>query len=112
MPLSVRVKGVSLSTATNWAFNWVVGEATPILQERIKWRLYPLHGFFCCLSFIVVYFFFPETKGIPLEEMVCVVVGYVRESCPYLLINISGRYIQGCWVSRRCRRASALALGQ
>lgn len=69
MPLQVRVKGVSLSTATNWAFNWLVGEMTPVLQENIKWRLYPLHGFFCCLSFIVVYFFFPETSGIPLEEM-------------------------------------------
>lgn len=56
MPLQVRVKGVSLSTATNWAFNWLVGEMTPVLQENIKWRLYPLHGFFCCLSFIVVYF--------------------------------------------------------
>merc|ERR1711939_342962 len=30
---------------------------------------YPLHGFFCCLSFILVYFFYPETMGIPLEEM-------------------------------------------
>lgn len=70
MPLAVRVKGVSLSTATNWAFNWVVGEATPILQEKIRWRLYPMHGFFCCCSFILVYFFFPETKGIALEDMV------------------------------------------
>ena len=42
MPLTVRVKGVSLSTATNWAFNWLVGEGTPILQEKIKWMLYPV----------------------------------------------------------------------
>ncbi len=92
MPLNVRAKGVSLSTATNWAFNWIVGEMTPYLQERIEWRLYPMHGFFCVCSFVLVYFreldyvftfafyfcliaylpcatVYPETKGVPLEEM-------------------------------------------
>jgi len=53
MPLAVRAKGVSLSTATNWAFNWLVGEVTPYLQERIGWRLYPMHGFFCVCSFVL-----------------------------------------------------------
>ncbi|KAH9064110.1 general substrate transporter [Lactarius vividus] len=66
LPLTVRAKGVSLSTATNWAFNFLVGEVTPYLQEVITWRLYPMHGFFCVCSFILVY---PETKGVPLEEM-------------------------------------------
>ncbi|KAL0951343.1 hypothetical protein HGRIS_008047 [Hohenbuehelia grisea] len=56
MPLAFRAKGVSLSTATNWAFNFLVGEVTPILQEVIKWRLYPMHGFFCVCSFVLVYF--------------------------------------------------------
>ncbi|KAI5123777.1 hypothetical protein M0805_000366 [Coniferiporia weirii] len=69
MPLTVRAKGVSISTATNWAFNFLVGEMTPVLQTSIQWRLYPMHGFFCTASFIIVYFFFPETKGVPLEEM-------------------------------------------
>lgn len=69
MPLTVRAKGVSLSTATNWAFNFLVGEMTPYLQEVIQWRLYPMHGFFCACSFIVVYFLYPETSGVPLEEM-------------------------------------------
>ncbi|KAF9474091.1 general substrate transporter [Pholiota conissans] len=69
MPLNVRAKGVSLSTATNWAFNFFVGEVTPYLQELIEWRLYPMHGFFCICSFILVYFLYPETKGVPLEEM-------------------------------------------
>ncbi|KAK7059064.1 hypothetical protein VNI00_001688 [Paramarasmius palmivorus] len=69
MPLAIRAKGVSLSTSTNWAFNFLVGEATPILQDYIGWRLYPMHGFFCVCSFILVYFLYPETKGVPLEEM-------------------------------------------
>lgn len=38
---------------TNWAFNFLVGEMTPYLQEVIQWRLYPMHGFFCACSFIV-----------------------------------------------------------
>ena len=53
MPLNVRAKGVSLSTATNWAFNFLVGEVTPKLQETIAWRLYPMHGFFCACSFVL-----------------------------------------------------------
>ncbi|KAF7776562.1 hypothetical protein Agabi119p4_4955 [Agaricus bisporus var. burnettii] len=69
MPLTVRAKGVSLSTATNWAFNFFVGEATPYLQEHIEYRLYYMHGFYCIYSFILVYFLYPETKGVPLEEI-------------------------------------------
>ena len=69
MPLAFRAKGASLSTATNWLFNWVVGQLTPVLQERIHWRLYILHAGFCLCSFVVVYFFYPETQGVPLEEM-------------------------------------------
>ncbi|KAK0547066.1 hypothetical protein OC846_003653 [Tilletia horrida] len=69
MPLAFRAKGASLSTATNWAFNFIIGEGTPILQEKIKWRLYPMHAFFCTCSFILVYFMYPETMGVPLEEM-------------------------------------------
>jgi hypothetical protein len=53
LPLSIRSKGASLSTATNWAFNWLVGEMTPVLQSWIGWRLYLLHAFFCATSFVV-----------------------------------------------------------
>lgn len=61
LPLTIRAKGASLSTASNWFFNWVVGEITPVLQELIGWRLYLMHAFFCAVSFVVVYFIYPET---------------------------------------------------
>ncbi len=87
LPLSIRAKGASLSTAANWAFNWLVGEMTPILQEWIKWRLYLVHAFFCAVSFVLgmctfqkpffsnithlcqVYFLYPETANVRLEDM-------------------------------------------
>ncbi|ESU12047.1 hypothetical protein FGSG_06004 [Fusarium graminearum PH-1] len=69
LPLSIRSKGASLSTATNWAANWLVGEMTPILQEWIKWRMYLVHAFFCVVSVVVVYFIYPETCGVRLEDM-------------------------------------------
>ncbi|BGP27960.1 hypothetical protein JCM10295v2_006947 [Rhodotorula toruloides] len=69
LPNAFRVKGVSLSTAANWLSNYIVGEATPILQETIAWRLYPMHAGFCVFSFILVFFAYPETMGVPLEEM-------------------------------------------
>lgn len=69
MPLTFRAKGVSLSTCTNWAFNYIVGAGTPWLQDVIHWRLYFMHAFFCGCSFALVYYLYPETKGVPLEEM-------------------------------------------
>ena len=69
MPLAFRAKGASLAAATNWVWNWIVGQLTPVLQERIGWRLYMLHAGFCVASFAVVYFLYPETQGVPLEEM-------------------------------------------
>lgn len=69
LPLPVRAKGASLSTAANWAFNFLVGEMTPVLQELITWRLYLVHAFFCVCSFISVYFLYPETMGVHLEDM-------------------------------------------
>ncbi|KAK3344056.1 hexose transporter [Lasiosphaeria hispida] len=69
LPLKIRSKGTSLSTATNWACNWLVGEMTPVLQDLIGWRLYLVHAFFCVVSFVVVYFLYPETCGVRLEDM-------------------------------------------
>lgn len=69
LPNSVRSKGAATSTATNWLFNFIVGEMTPILLDMIKWKTYLIPGTSCVLSFLCVHFLFPETKGLSLEEM-------------------------------------------
>ncbi|GEQ66513.1 hypothetical protein JCM33374_g176 [Metschnikowia sp. JCM 33374] len=69
LPNSVRSKGAATSTATNWLFNFIVGEMTPILLDVIKWKTYLIPGASCVLSFLCVHFLFPETKGLSLEDM-------------------------------------------
>ncbi|CDK25352.1 unnamed protein product [Kuraishia capsulata CBS 1993] len=66
---TMRSKGVSLSTATNWFFNFLVGEGSPALLELITWRLYLIHAVFCFGAVFFVYKLYPETNGVELEDM-------------------------------------------
>lgn len=68
-PLAVRSKGVSLSTASNWLANYIVGQLTPVLQERIGWVMYLLPATSCIISVITVITVYPETKGVELENI-------------------------------------------
>lgn len=68
-PLAVRSKGVSLSTATNWLANYIVGQLTPIFQEVIGWAMYIFPATSCAISILVVIYFYPETKGVELENI-------------------------------------------
>lgn len=69
LPNRARSSGSSLATATNWICNFIVGQAAPILLEKITWRLYLIHSVSCFISMCVVYGVYPETKGVSLEEM-------------------------------------------
>lgn len=68
-PNSVRSKGAAMLTATNWLFNFLVGEMTPILLDTIKWKTYLIPASSCFISLLAVQFLFPETKGLDLENM-------------------------------------------
>ncbi|GAA5939702.1 hypothetical protein JCM1841_002946 [Sporobolomyces salmonicolor] len=74
-PTRVRGKAVSLSTASNWAFNFALAYATPPSFRNIQWRTYFIFGTFCFAMSIHIFFMFPETKGRTLEEMEDVFAG-------------------------------------
>lgn len=68
-PLRIRSKAVSLSTASNWAFNFILAYAVPPALENIQYKTYFIFAAFCVAMTIHVFFMFPETKGHTLEEM-------------------------------------------
>ncbi|KAJ6114508.1 hypothetical protein N7486_000286 [Penicillium sp. IBT 16267x] len=68
-PQDLRVHLAAVGTATHWLFNFVIAEITPIAFVTIKYRYYIVYAVIGIFAAILVYFFFPETKGLSLEEM-------------------------------------------
>ncbi|KAL9063958.1 MAG: hypothetical protein Q9157_008011 [Trypethelium eluteriae] len=67
--LSNRAVGAALGTATNWAFNFMVVEITPIGIQTLQWKFYIIWTVFNFAFIPTVYFFYPETAGRTLEDL-------------------------------------------
>jgi len=68
-PMRIRAKATSLTTASNWLFNFIVAEAVPILMASVNWGLYLIFAGFGLLMAAWVMLTLPETKGKSLEEI-------------------------------------------
>lgn len=67
--LTMRTKGAALGAATNWIFNFMVVEITPIGIQNLGWRFYIIWIVLNAVMVPTVYLFYPETAGRTLEDM-------------------------------------------
>ncbi|KAG9030025.1 hypothetical protein FRB95_004612 [Tulasnella sp. JGI-2019a] len=74
-PLNVRAKAMSMSTASNWLWNFGIGYATPYLvnsgpgNANLGVKVFFIWGSTCVGCLIFTYFCIPETKGLSLEAI-------------------------------------------
>lgn len=68
-PLSIRHKVTAAGACTNWLFNFLVAEVTPVAESNLGWKYYIVYACISAFAFVVFYFFYPETKGRTLEEI-------------------------------------------
>ncbi|KAK2678692.1 Sugar/inositol transporter [Fusarium oxysporum f. sp. vasinfectum] len=74
-PLKTRAKSLSITTATNWLFNWAIAYSTPYLVDygsgkaNLQSKIFFIWFACCFLCIAFVYFFIYETKGLSLEEV-------------------------------------------
>ncbi|CAI4509577.1 BGP_1a_G0023710.mRNA.1.CDS.1 [Saccharomyces cerevisiae] len=68
-PLRVRGKAMSIASACNWIWGFLIGFFPPFISGAIDF--YYGYVFMGCLvfSYFYVFFFVPETKGLTLEEV-------------------------------------------
>ena len=68
-PSKFRAKGVGLSAATNWIFNFALAYFLPPAFKNITWKTYLIFGIFCTTMIVHIFFTYPETARKTLEEI-------------------------------------------
>ena len=69
LPLRLRQKGSAVSTACNWAINYMVVQITPVALDSIGYKFFIIFAIFNLAFLPPIYFFYPETKGMTLEAV-------------------------------------------
>jgi SP family arabinose:H+ symporter-like MFS transporter len=68
-PTSVRAKGQSLGSFSHWAMNAVISGIFPAVAARYAAAPFAFFAVMMVVQFVVVYLWYPETKGVTLEDV-------------------------------------------
>ncbi|PON85773.1 Sugar/inositol transporter [Trema orientale] len=68
-PLEIRSAAQSINVSVNMVFTFIVAQIFLTMLCHLKFGLFIFFAFFVLIMSFFVYFFLPETKGIPIEEM-------------------------------------------
>ncbi|XP_068646122.1 sugar transport protein 10-like [Aristolochia californica] len=67
--LEVRSAGQAITVAVNFFFTFIIAQVFLSLLCNLKFGLFYFFGGFVVIATIFIYFFLPETKNVPIEEM-------------------------------------------
>ena len=68
-PNRVRAKGQSLGSFAHWFMNGVISLVFPVMAAKSGGYPFVFFAAMMVLKFVVVLLFYPETKGLSLEEL-------------------------------------------
>lgn len=68
-PLTIRTRAAALATASNWLFTFVVVKVTPVSIQDIGHHTYTYFSVFNFAFLPLIWFFYPETKNLTLEQI-------------------------------------------
>jgi len=68
-PTRVRAKGQSLGSFSHWVMNAIISGTFPAMAAKSGGYPFVFFAAMMALQFVLVLLFFPETKGVSLEEM-------------------------------------------
>ena len=72
-PTEVRARGQSIGSSTHWGMDAVIATLFPVAAAYSKGAPFIFFAAMVVLQFVVVLFFFPETKRAPLENISAIV---------------------------------------
>ena len=69
LPLRLRQRGSAISTSANWICNFAIVQFTPPAIQNIGYKTYIIFEILNATWLPVSYIFYPETKGLALEDV-------------------------------------------
>lgn len=69
LPLKIRAKGAALAAGADFLGNFLVVEVTPDGVKNLGWKFYIVWAVLNLANAIIVWMFYPETGGQPLEAI-------------------------------------------
>ncbi|KAL0564739.1 hypothetical protein V5O48_017300 [Marasmius crinis-equi] len=69
LPLHARAKGTAIGISSNWIWNFTIVMITPVILNRLQWKAYLIFVITNTLFVPIVYFLYPETARLSLEEI-------------------------------------------
>lgn len=69
-PLETRSAGQSITVAVNLLFTFAIAQSFLSLLCAFKFGIFLFFSGWITIMTVFVYFFLPETKGVPIEEMI------------------------------------------
>jgi hypothetical protein len=92
MPLRHRTHSAAIAAASDWIFNYLVVQITPISISNIRWKTYIIFFVLNVAFAIIVWLFYPETSGRSLEEIDAL---YLGDNNRRIVIDKRGRLLPG-----------------
>jgi MFS family permease len=71
-PLETRSAGQSITVGVDMTFTFVIGQAFLTMLCSLQWGVFIFFAAMVVVMTLFVAFFLPETKGVPIEEMIYV----------------------------------------
>ena len=68
-PLEIRSAGQAITVSVNMFFTFIIAQAFLSMLCYMKFGLFFFFGGFVVLMTLFIFFFLPETKNVPIEEM-------------------------------------------
>lgn len=71
-PLEVRSAAQSITVSVNMIFTFAIAQVFTLLLCKLRFFMFLLFALFIVIMTIFIYYLLPETKGVPIEEMITV----------------------------------------
>lgn len=71
-PLEIRSAGQSINVSVNMLFTFFIAQAFLPMLCHLKFGLFFFFGVWVTVMTVVIYFFLPETKNVPIEDITSV----------------------------------------